>query len=323
MTLVSDTGAPTVAAEMRLGIAGFQFSDLFDAARLKDLADEFYSDLAAKEPIVHQALTKYIEAGGKGFEKRAASNILTDSAPFLSEFIARIFKISASRKELERTILQQHPIWRYKFFVQRRAIKKYKAQDTSHENFHKIDRAVKDFRNAAFGELLRYDEELGIATLAVHLLDAEESLAKNLESTASVKETIDRIKLAFEKLKDGAFGELFTKYILDSDAEGDLLQVGAALNLLEAWSAFEFYRKEKRWASFKVPHALDYQNLVHVIHPIEKSPNLMQGPESMLRQRDGFRLTDDRGTMRDALYEVDYCLICHERDKDSCSTGLR
>jgi NADPH-dependent glutamate synthase beta subunit-like oxidoreductase/NAD(P)H-flavin reductase len=26
--------------------------------------------------------------------------------------------------------------------------------------------------------------------------------------------------------------------------------------------------------------------------------------------------------MRDALAEIDYCLICHERDKDSCSTGL-
>ncbi len=26
--------------------------------------------------------------------------------------------------------------------------------------------------------------------------------------------------------------------------------------------------------------------------------------------------------MRDALYEIDYCMICHERDKDSCSTGL-
>ncbi len=27
--------------------------------------------------------------------------------------------------------------------------------------------------------------------------------------------------------------------------------------------------------------------------------------------------------MREALYEIDYCMICHERDKDACSTGLR
>ena len=49
----------------------------------------------------------------------------------------------------------------------------------------------------------------------------------------------------------------------------------------------------------------------------------MRGPEKELRRRVGFKLTDDRGTMRDALYEVDYCMICHERDKDSCSTGMR
>ena len=48
----------------------------------------------------------------------------------------------------------------------------------------------------------------------------------------------------------------------------------------------------------------------------------MRGAEENLRRRDGFKLTDDRGTMRDALYEIDYCLICHEREKDSCSTGL-
>jgi NADPH-dependent glutamate synthase beta subunit-like oxidoreductase len=52
-------------------------------------------------------------------------------------------------------------------------------------------------------------------------------------------------------------------------------------------------------------------------------PNVARGRDEDLRRRDGFKLTDDRGTMRDALYEIDYCLICHERDKDSCQTGLR
>jgi len=49
----------------------------------------------------------------------------------------------------------------------------------------------------------------------------------------------------------------------------------------------------------------------------------MRGRAGEMRRRDGFKLTDDRGTMREALYEIDYCLICHEREKDSCSTGLR
>ncbi|HVF47780.1 MAG TPA: FAD-dependent oxidoreductase, partial [Pyrinomonadaceae bacterium] len=73
---------------------------------------------------------------------------------------------------------------------------------------------------------------------------------------------------------------------------------------------------------FKTPHALDYQNLVHLIQPVENNPNIMRGLDAELRRRDGFKLTDDRGTMRDALYEIDYCMICHEREKDACRTGL-
>jgi hypothetical protein len=82
-------------------------------------------------------------------------------------------------------------------------------------------------------------------------------------------------------------------------------------------------RQKKKWHSFKVPHALDYQNLVHLIRPEPKLHNIMRGEDAGMRRRAGFKLTDDRGTVRDALYEVDYCLICHEREKDSLLDGLR
>ncbi|MEZ5424589.1 MAG: FAD-dependent oxidoreductase, partial [Pyrinomonadaceae bacterium] len=94
------------------------------------------------------------------------------------------------------------------------------------------------------------------------------------------------------------------------------------LAVIEAWTAAAFAAKSRKWYSFKVPHALNYQNLVHLIHPMPDFQNVIRGSEDELRRRDGFKLTDDRGTMRDALFEIDYCLICHERGKDSCSTGL-
>src|SRR5687767_11535012 len=104
-----------------LGIPGFRYSDLFDARRLAELAEAFYREVADKEPVLHDALRRYIDGRGQGTEKRAASKILTDAAPFLSDFIARMFGISAERAELEKEILRQNPIWKYKFFVQRRA----------------------------------------------------------------------------------------------------------------------------------------------------------------------------------------------------------
>ncbi|HEX2639437.1 MAG TPA: FAD-dependent oxidoreductase, partial [Pyrinomonadaceae bacterium] len=208
------------------------------------------------------------------------------------------------------------------FFVQRRAIKKYKAGDLSVQAFAELEQALKELRNTAFDETLVFDEELAVSTIVARLLDAEESLTKGTEPLLEAADTLGRLQLAFEKLKDKAFGKVFSQFLVDQEGTGDLPAVQAALQILEAWSAHEFYRKEKRWSSFKVPHALDYQNLVHLIHPRAELPNLMEGPTSSLRRRDGFKLTDDRGTMRDSLYETDYCLICHERDKDSCSTGL-
>ena len=35
--------------------------------------------------------------------------------------------------------------------------------------------------------------------------------------------------------------------------------------------------------------------------------------------RDGFALTDRRMGVREIESEVDYCLYCHDRDKDSCN----
>ncbi len=303
-----------------LGISGFKFSDIFDAIRLKDLADKFYEDLAGKDPLLHASLSNYISEGGIGFEKRVVSKILTDAAPFLSDFIGRMFGITKERLELEREIVSQDPIWKFKFFVQRRAIKNFKERLDPIEAAQ-LDRAIKDLRIRCFDETLIHDDELAIASIATRLIDAEDSLSKGTERTETVQETLNKLNRAVDLLKDGAFGTVLTQYAIESDATGELLIVKAALKMFEAWSANEYHKGSKKWAAFRVPHPLDYQNLVHLIHPEPKLRNIMRGRPEDLRRRDGFKLTDDRGTMRDALYEIDYCMICHERDKDACRTG--
>ena len=42
-----------------------------------------------------------------------------------------------------------------------------------------------------------------------------------------------------------------------------------------------------------------------------------------LRQRDGFALTDPRMSSQQVHAEVDYCLKCHPRGRDTCRTGLK
>jgi len=322
MTVISENVSSGSAADLDLGIPGFRFSDLFDAVKLRELAEIFYAGIEKDDPVLHSALSKYIATQGNGYEPKVRSKILTDSAPYLSQFVARLFKIDADRSDLAGDILVQNPVWKYKFFVQRRAIKKYKADQISELNEPMLWKALTELRNTAFDETLVRDEELSVAELTVRLLDAEEALEKEQEITAYTADTIARINAAYEKLKDNAFGKLFGEFIVKEDATGDLLPIKAALYLIEAWSASAFFNKTKKWYSFRTPHPLDYQNLVHLIHPESELHNIMRGADEELRRRDGFKLTDERGTMRDALYEIDYCLICHEREKDSCSTGL-
>ena len=309
--------------DFALGVPGFNYSDLFDAGRLKDLAEAFYSEVADKEPVLHDALTKYISNRGRGFERRVVSKILTDSAPYLSDFVARLFGIGDVRTAVESDVLVQNPVWQYKFFVQRRATKTFKADAIGRFNENELWEAVRELRNSAFDQTIVHDEELSIATMTALLVKAEDDLTKGVDLDAATRQTIEKIQSAYTTLSEKPFGKLFSEFVLEVDSTGDLLTVKAALRLIEAWSASAFFNKSKRWHSFRTPHPLDYQNLVHLIHPDPEMSNLMRGEDSLMRKRDGFKLTDDRGTMRDALYEIDYCMICHEREKDACSTGLR
>ena len=77
------------------------------------------------------------------------------------------------------------------------------------------------------------------------------------------------------------------------------------------------------WVIFRFPETVDYWHLVDVRASRRRScPRRWSGPDWRLRRRDGFGLTDARMTPREVLSEIHYCVLCHERDKDSCSKGL-
>ena len=226
-----------------LGIVDFKYSDLFDAEKLQKLTEKFFDDLKGKDPLVHDVLSKYIAAHGLGYEKRVESKILTDAAPYLSDFVGRLFGISSERSELEHSIVRLDPIWRYKFFVQRRAAKKFSAEAVKELDGNKLDLAITQLRNKAFDETLVEDDELGYAQIASRLLDAEEALKAEGDMPIDVTDTLLKLNSAYYKLKDDVYGQFFAENVVSSDKTGEALQVDAALTMLEAWSAKEFYAK--------------------------------------------------------------------------------
>ncbi|HEX5010211.1 MAG TPA: FAD-dependent oxidoreductase, partial [Planctomycetota bacterium] len=97
----------------------------------------------------------------------------------------------------------------------------------------------------------------------------------------------------------------------------------AVLALADRWLAV--CRRDgahRDWPSLHLQHKVDWTRLVRT-QPAAVAPGAVEGPPETLRRRDGFALTDDRGTLADRLGQIDTCLICHERGVDSCRKGLR
>src|SRR5215467_13417427 len=92
-----------------------------------------------------------------------------------------------------------------------------------------------------------------------------------------------------------------------------------------AWAALapEGRRKHRRGVLFKVPHRLDPHHLVPVETVERDGVTMLRRPEDEWRRRDGFALTDRGTDLTGALDQANYCIWCHNQDKDSCSKGLK
>ena len=110
---------------------------------------------------------------------------------------------------------------------------------------------------------------------------------------------------------------------LMDEEKKDRNRVAASLEDLMQWCALHLHDPAYRhWVSFHFPETMDHFNLVTVRRPVASLSESMVGPDERLRRRDGFALTDRRMTTREILGEIHYCILCHERDKDTCSKGI-
>lgn len=73
---------------------------------------------------------------------------------------------------------------------------------------------------------------------------------------------------------------------------------------------------------FKQPKKLDLQNLVHLETEEINGVRRRKMSAGHLRARNGFSLTDSGCDITLALDQANYCIFCHNQNRDSCATGL-
>ena len=220
-----------------LGISGFSYSDLYKPERLRELAETFYDEIKRENADLYDALMQYIAARGANYEQKVESKILTDAAPYLSNFIARLFKIEPERESLLQSVKEQDSVWQFKFFAQRRAIKKFPAEAAVSLDLNALNQSLYDLEKTVFPEIFEpADDELTISKITVQLLEIEESLTKKQELTEAQQGVLEKLK-SFEK------SEILQQLQSDltAEADGDLLEVKTYLRLIEAWTAIHSF----------------------------------------------------------------------------------
>src|SRR5260221_3395791 len=81
--------------------------------------------------------------------------------------------------------------------------------------------------------------------------------------------------------------------------------------------------RHRRGILFRVPHRLVMEHLVAVEIAAVAGATKKKLPRAAWRHREGFALTDPGTDLTGALDQANYCIWCHNQDKDSCSKGLK
>ncbi|MBI3802597.1 MAG: pyridine nucleotide-disulfide oxidoreductase [Nitrospirae bacterium] len=318
------------------GIDRFSYADLYRPERLKALAGRFDEALKEDDAALFDAFLAYRTGTGAPLTPPEESELLIRVAPHLSGFIARLFRVDAERARMIQQVLDQKAIFRFKKeFIAKQVLKKYNAEMLPSLSYRALDRKLTLLLEIMVGHLGSYqDMEQVIAVATCRLLDAERALSFQIKRNEPAPEVLlEQIRALRQSLLEQTEGREAFKEMLgtgfDSESPDDLLSfTQGLLTFIEKWAFASMHDPAGRaftrdWVSYRHPHKIDYFHLVEIEAPKTDLPEWMKGPETTLRRRDGFALTDRRYDEKNVLYEIDYCVICHEREKDSCAKGLR
>jgi NADPH-dependent glutamate synthase beta subunit-like oxidoreductase/NAD(P)H-flavin reductase len=293
MHLPSSSRSMATAWNLPLGIEGFRYADLNRVRRLMALDQVFRAELRAADPALADRYEHDCRRHARG-EGQEDTQLLIEVARHLDPFIARLFHIEQEVNALNRRTTDDRAVCEFKKrFLDRLVLKTPPAP----QELASVNVADVEFRyRSRVAEMLprgewANDPEREMAEVVLQLLDRQATGKTPGDTSESAR--------AEERLRD-----------------------------VSAWArvlAFhpEMGHRRRRFASFVHPEKLDFENLVAREFNDPELPTLFEGPAEGRRHRDGFGLTDLRMAPREALREMHYCIICHPRDKDSCSRGLR
>ena len=287
-----------------LGIGQFKFSDLYEPTRLKELHARFWEFAEQNNAGLKSRFDSQVGKTSRPEE----SETLIQTAKVLGDFVGRLFNVSNHEAKLKNATLELGPVFRFKKdFLNIRVFKRLEEAPIAAAIFKDIDKTVRKIL-ASDSTPLPPDEELAVAQKVLFILDCE-------------------AKIKAQKPLDTMENQRLQSLCLHIPGTTAAEKASNSLKSFEDWCVQLWVDRQRResvknWASFVRAGKLDFEHLVEVEHPDPNCTEKITGPAHALRHRDGFKLTDTRMNSKQVLREIDYCIICHPRQKDSCSTGF-
>ena len=289
---------------LTLGIAGFRYPDLYDYDRLRDLSHEFDESLRAQSAELFEKFDRYrlaMQSGAAhgGLTPPDESALLIEVSALLGAFLTRLFAIEPETMALRTIAARDAQVAKFKKEFVTKRVAKVPAGAPPPSPAVDVSTLVQMLAPG-----LELDPELAVATAAIRLLDLERVMPRGAKDSAPSAEALAGLE------------QITTLLALSPEASS----LHAITDNLSWWAANRWREGAfEGWTSFRLPKPLNYQALVAT----EKVDDLrFGGVSSHFRRRDGFKLTDDRGTPRFISDQSFYCIWCHERQKDSCAHGF-
>jgi NADPH-dependent glutamate synthase beta subunit-like oxidoreductase/NAD(P)H-flavin reductase len=310
---------------LSLGIPGFNYADLYDPARLKDLLDAFDVSVKKHDADLFNRYADYRQSQGEGLTPESLSELLVQMGPYVGQFVATLFNVTEQHQAQATKIKDEFAtVFTYKNEVVAKLNLAFKDVDVSTWDKAAITKRFDVLVAAGFPEADKdIDPEHRVAQVgaAIGLLSTHYKLVAKGKDSDYANADEAALKLRNKLLAHQQAADEF-KDIIALQNEAEFVQ--GLMEIVQRWSfvAQQNPAISDNWLSFKFPEKRDFSHLVE--HDVVNKGEFTawMGELKHRRRRDGFKLTDPRYNQREVLSEVDHCIYCHERDTDSCSKGM-
>lgn len=303
---------------------GYTFADLFVSGKLKNLSEDFYKYFESANSEKFEEFKKYRDSLGEGYTYIQASEVIMNSSVYLSDFLGELFNVQEHLAKYVDEAQYNEDIFLFKKeFVQRKVFRRFKPADLENINWSELDAFVTKIK-LCFADKLDFDidEEKFTARFVNELAELEKNYRWFYEGDKFAPENFqipDNYKACAAKL----LPEIkISSGIAEDEKEYDNIKFLMEKIMQWVFAKRNYDSNAAKWVSYFEPEKLDFDHLVHVETPEPNFPEKLEGEEKHFIQRNGFELHDHQMTERQILNQVDYCMYCHDREKDSCSKGL-